>query len=78
MEEELTKNAAIYYEKLLQMAIQFRLQKDDTAAPEMEAKVVVLEPPWPMKVEDNMASNKLIIDEMIAETPESEMTESKE
>uniref|UniRef100_A0A915J328 Uncharacterized protein n=1 Tax=Romanomermis culicivorax TaxID=13658 RepID=A0A915J328_ROMCU len=60
------------------MAIQFGLQKDDSTAPEMEAKVVVLEPPSPMKVDDDIASDKLVIDETIAERPESEMTESKE
>uniref|UniRef100_A0A915LAU8 Uncharacterized protein n=1 Tax=Romanomermis culicivorax TaxID=13658 RepID=A0A915LAU8_ROMCU len=43
MEEEVRKNAAIYNEKLHQMAIQFGLQKDDTAAPKMEAKISVKE-----------------------------------
>uniref|UniRef100_A0A915K8K1 Uncharacterized protein n=1 Tax=Romanomermis culicivorax TaxID=13658 RepID=A0A915K8K1_ROMCU len=44
--------------------------------PKVEKKV--LEPPLPMKVDDDMTSEKLVIDEMIAEMPESEMTESKE
>uniref|UniRef100_A0A915J1C9 Uncharacterized protein n=1 Tax=Romanomermis culicivorax TaxID=13658 RepID=A0A915J1C9_ROMCU len=35
-------------------------------------------PPSQMKVDDDMASDKLIIDETIVETPESKMTESKD
>uniref|UniRef100_A0A915I3B9 Uncharacterized protein n=1 Tax=Romanomermis culicivorax TaxID=13658 RepID=A0A915I3B9_ROMCU len=76
MEEELRKNIAIYNEKVHQMAIQFGLQKDDTATPEVEKKV--LEPPSPMKVDNDIPSKTLVIDESIAETPEPEMTESKE
>uniref|UniRef100_A0A915J854 Uncharacterized protein n=1 Tax=Romanomermis culicivorax TaxID=13658 RepID=A0A915J854_ROMCU len=76
MEEELRKSMANYNEKLRQMAIQFRIQKDDTTAPEVEKKV--LEPPSRMEVDDDMASDKLVIDETMVEMPESEMTESKE
>uniref|UniRef100_A0A915L6A3 Uncharacterized protein n=1 Tax=Romanomermis culicivorax TaxID=13658 RepID=A0A915L6A3_ROMCU len=78
MEEELRKSMVMYNKKVCQMSIQFGLQKDDTLAPEVERKVLLLEPPSPMKVDDDMASDKLVIDETIAETPESEMTESKE
>uniref|UniRef100_A0A915KLS0 Uncharacterized protein n=1 Tax=Romanomermis culicivorax TaxID=13658 RepID=A0A915KLS0_ROMCU len=60
MEDELDKNMAIYTKKVRQMAIQFGLQKEDTATPEVEKKV--LEPPLLMKVDDDMASEKLVID----------------
>uniref|UniRef100_A0A915ILE5 Uncharacterized protein n=1 Tax=Romanomermis culicivorax TaxID=13658 RepID=A0A915ILE5_ROMCU len=76
MEEEVRRSMASYNKKLHQMAIQFRLQKDATTAPEVEKKV--LEPLSPMKVDADMASDKLVIDEMIAETSEWEMMESKE
>uniref|UniRef100_A0A915KKD9 Uncharacterized protein n=1 Tax=Romanomermis culicivorax TaxID=13658 RepID=A0A915KKD9_ROMCU len=76
IEDALNNNMAIYNKKVHQMAIQFGLQKDDTATPEVEKKV--LEPPSPMKVDDDVTSKKLVIDESIVKTPELEMTESKE
>uniref|UniRef100_A0A915J9B6 Uncharacterized protein n=1 Tax=Romanomermis culicivorax TaxID=13658 RepID=A0A915J9B6_ROMCU len=75
MEEELKKNMVIYNEKVCQMAVEFGLQKDEDAMLAVEKK---LEPSLPMKVNDDITTDKLIIDETIAKMPESEMMESKE
>uniref|UniRef100_A0A915KRQ0 Uncharacterized protein n=1 Tax=Romanomermis culicivorax TaxID=13658 RepID=A0A915KRQ0_ROMCU len=58
------------------MEIEYGLRKDEEAAPAVEKKLMEL--PSPMKVDDDITTNKLIIDKNVAETPEPEMVESKE
>uniref|UniRef100_A0A915HH92 Uncharacterized protein n=1 Tax=Romanomermis culicivorax TaxID=13658 RepID=A0A915HH92_ROMCU len=58
------------------MEIEYGLRKEEDTMPAVEKKAV--EPPSPMKVDNNITADKLVIVEDIAETPNSEMMYSKE
>uniref|UniRef100_A0A915HYV2 Uncharacterized protein n=1 Tax=Romanomermis culicivorax TaxID=13658 RepID=A0A915HYV2_ROMCU len=68
--------AQIHTILIREMEVEYRLGKEEDATPAVEQKA--MEPPSPMKVDDDIATNKLVIDENIAEMPNLEMADSKE
>uniref|UniRef100_A0A915J9S1 Uncharacterized protein n=1 Tax=Romanomermis culicivorax TaxID=13658 RepID=A0A915J9S1_ROMCU len=76
MERELKENMALMNAKMEYLKRKMGFPKKEDAMPAVEQKV--MEPPSPMKVDDNSATNKLVIDQNVAEMLDSEMRDSKE
>uniref|UniRef100_A0A915JHR2 Uncharacterized protein n=1 Tax=Romanomermis culicivorax TaxID=13658 RepID=A0A915JHR2_ROMCU len=76
MERELKESMAICNAKVCEMEIEYGLRKEEDARPGVEKKAI--EPPSLMKVDDDITADKLVIVEDIVETPDLEMTDSKE
>uniref|UniRef100_A0A915JPQ0 Uncharacterized protein n=1 Tax=Romanomermis culicivorax TaxID=13658 RepID=A0A915JPQ0_ROMCU len=59
--------------KIGNMEVEHRLQKDEEATPAVEQKA--MEPPSLMKVDNDIATHKLVIDKNVVDTPDSEMAD---
>uniref|UniRef100_A0A915I6H3 Uncharacterized protein n=1 Tax=Romanomermis culicivorax TaxID=13658 RepID=A0A915I6H3_ROMCU len=76
MERELKENMAIMNAKIRKMEVEYGFQKGRDAMPAVQQKA--MEPPSPMKLDEDIAINKLVIDENVVKMLDWEMVDCKE
>uniref|UniRef100_A0A915HIG5 Uncharacterized protein n=1 Tax=Romanomermis culicivorax TaxID=13658 RepID=A0A915HIG5_ROMCU len=75
MQRQFHEGMAKIRAKIRKVAVQYGFQKEEEITPIVEQKA--MEPPSPMKVDDDIAADKLVIDEDNAEMLDSEMVDKE-
>uniref|UniRef100_A0A915JYZ5 Uncharacterized protein n=1 Tax=Romanomermis culicivorax TaxID=13658 RepID=A0A915JYZ5_ROMCU len=76
MKKELNENMVKMNAKIHKMEVEYRFRKEEDATTMVQQKAI--EPLSPMKVDNNIATLKLVIDENVAEMLDSEMGDKYE